>query len=125
VAGSSINPDVVIAPWPCGPSLVRALTAVPRYEFHARLFPLVAPLPAVDAREHVFARSALPCPCGDDADRHGWSSSVCLMGASTQPRMDGSGPKAGFASIAFPQRLRRLFSPAAKRRHSSRDKKAV
>jgi hypothetical protein len=27
-------------------------------------------------------------------------------------------------SIAFPQRLRRLFSPAAKRRHSSRDKKA-
>jgi hypothetical protein len=29
------------------------------------------------------------------------------------------------ASIAFPQRLRRLFSPAAKWRHSSRDKKAV
>src|SRR5882757_4969376 len=29
------------------------------------------------------------------------------------------------ASIAFPQRLRRFFSPATKRRHSSRDKKAV
>jgi hypothetical protein len=28
------------------------------------------------------------------------------------------------ASIAFPQRLRRLFSPAAKKRHSSRGKKA-
>jgi uncharacterized protein (DUF736 family) len=39
--------------------------------------------------------------------------------------MDGSGPRAGYASIAFPQRLGRLFSPAAKRRHSSRDKKAV
>jgi hypothetical protein len=43
----------------------------------------------------------------------------------TQPRMDGSGPRAGNASIAYPQRLRRLFSPAAKGRHSSRDKKAV
>jgi uncharacterized protein (DUF736 family) len=39
--------------------------------------------------------------------------------------MDGSRPRAGYASIAFPQRLRRLFSPAAKRRHSSRGKKAV
>jgi uncharacterized protein (DUF736 family) len=35
------------------------------------------------------------------------------------------GPRDGCASIAFPQRLGRLFSPAAKRRHSSRDKKAV
>jgi len=28
--------------------------------------------------------------------------------------MDGSGPRAGYASIAFPQRLSLLFSPAAK-----------
>jgi hypothetical protein len=35
------------------------------------------------------------------------------------------GPSDGYASIAFPQRLGRLFSPAAKRCHSSRDKKAV
>jgi hypothetical protein len=34
------------------------------------------------------------------------------------------GPRGGYASIAFPQRLRRLFSPAANGRHSSRDKKA-
>ena len=55
-----------------------------------------------------------------------WSSSICLMGAHLkQPRMDGSGPRAGSASIAFPQRLRRPFSPAAKGRHSSRNKKAV
>jgi uncharacterized protein (DUF736 family) len=37
--------------------------------------------------------------------------------------MDGSGPRAGYASIAFLQRLRRLFSPAAKVRHSSRETK--
>jgi len=35
------------------------------------------------------------------------------------------GPRNGCASIAFRQRLGRLFSPAAKARHSSRDKKAV
>jgi hypothetical protein len=35
------------------------------------------------------------------------------------------GPRGGYASIAFPQRLGQLFSPAAKGRHSSRDKKAV
>ena len=29
----------------------------------------------------------------------------------TQPRMDGSSPRGGFASIAFPQRLSRLFFP--------------
>jgi hypothetical protein len=37
--------------------------------------------------------------------------------------MDGSSPRAGYASIAFPQRLSRLFSPAAKGRHSSRKTK--
>jgi uncharacterized protein (DUF736 family) len=37
--------------------------------------------------------------------------------------MDGSGPRAGYASIAFPQRLSQLFSPAAKWRHSSRKTK--
>src|ERR1700737_3118778 len=37
--------------------------------------------------------------------------------------MDGSGPRGGYASIAFPQRFRRLFSPAAKWRHSSRKAK--
>jgi hypothetical protein len=37
--------------------------------------------------------------------------------------MDGSGPRGGYASIAFPQWLSRLFSPAAKRRHSSRKAK--
>jgi uncharacterized protein (DUF736 family) len=43
--------------------------------------------------------------------------------APTQPRMDGSGPRDGCALIAFPQRLSRLFSPAAKWRHSSRKAK--
>jgi hypothetical protein len=43
--------------------------------------------------------------------------------APTQPRMDGSGPRDGCASITFPQRLSRLFSPAAKWRHSSRKAK--
>jgi hypothetical protein len=39
--------------------------------------------------------------------------------------MSGSSPGAGYASIAFPQLLRLLFSPAVKWRHSSRgDKKA-
>jgi uncharacterized protein (DUF736 family) len=33
------------------------------------------------------------------------------------------GPRDGYASIAFPQRLGRLLSPAAKGRHSSRTKK--
>jgi uncharacterized protein (DUF736 family) len=37
--------------------------------------------------------------------------------------MDRSGPRGGYASIAFPQWLSRLFSPAAKRRHSSRKAK--
>jgi hypothetical protein len=44
------------------------------------------------------------------------------MGAHlAQLRMDGSGPRGGYASIAFPQQLSRLFSPAAKGRHSSRE----
>src|SRR5258705_12293310 len=39
--------------------------------------------------------------------------------------MDGSGPRGGYASIAFPQRLSQLFSPAAKWRHSSRKAKKL
>ena len=39
VAGGSIGPDVAMASWPGGPSLVRALTAAPRYEIHALLSP--------------------------------------------------------------------------------------
>src|SRR5258707_10721382 len=45
--------------------------------------------------------------------------------APTQPQMDGSGPRDGCASIAFPQRLSQLFSPAAKWRHSSRKAKKL
>jgi hypothetical protein len=79
----------------------------------------------IDGEASVFARSVRPCPCAGSVAAVMVVSISPFMGALlTQPRMDGSGPRDGCASIAFPQRLRRLFSPAAKWRHSSRGKKA-
>src|SRR5882672_969167 len=80
----------------------------------------------VDARTQVLMRSAVRCPCASTM------AAVMVVSISSfcgrVPRSlewTDQGPRDGCASIAFPQRLGRLFSPAAKRRHSSRDKKAV
>jgi len=80
----------------------------------------------VDARAQVLMRSAMPGPC---ASRMSGSHvvSIDLFDGRVPRNLEWTdqGPSDGKASIAFPQRLGRLFSPAAKRRHSSRTKKAV
>jgi uncharacterized protein (DUF736 family) len=52
-----------------------------------------------------------------------WSPSSVYGRVPRNLEWTDQGPRDGCASIAFPQRLGRLFSPAAKRRHSARKAK--
>ena len=63
--------------------------------------------------------------CVDDGGSHGGLHQSVYGRSPRNLEWADQGPRDGYASIAFPQRLGRFFSPAAKGRHSSRDKKAV
>jgi Protein of unknown function (DUF736) len=94
--------------------------------FTAVVLPVIPSL-SFDAHEQVFLRPAPPCPCAVTMPIV-MVVSIGLFDGRTSRNLERTDQARGpaEASIAFPHRLGRLFSPAAKARHSSReDKKAV
>ena len=110
----STIPDIEIANW--DPLVFGRVRTDPRaaLRIHAPSF----------ARSRLRLRGcagARLCPTGESCPCAATMMAAMVISISpfdgrapTQPRMDGSGPRDGCASIAFPQRLSQLFSPAAK-----------